>query len=159
MNVIIAKLHKSDSHFQTWSVDFMQVYQCVLHIMLHRLGHKWQISTSALKFSEPRGGRQNTQNNCHLQTTSVDYPSPWCLWLVMLGRRASTFRSNQLWNDCENNSCVRAVGKLDSKQRGRPVSLGHRPLEHTVSFTGMYKYFIHHFVLHSSNDVLSDPLV
>lgn len=158
MNVITAKLHKSDSRFQTWLVDFMQVYQCELHIMLHRLGHKWEISTAALKFSEPRGGRQNTQNNFHIPTTSVECPSLWCLSLVMLGRQASTFGSNQLWNDCETNSCVRAVGKLDSKRKGRPVSLEHLPLEHTVSFNGMYKYFIHYFVRHSSNDVYVWPI-
>lgn len=156
MKVIIAMLHKSDSHFQTRLVDFLQVY--VLHIMLHCLGHRWHTNTAAIKFREPFGGPQNTRNNFNIQTTSPEYPQPWCLSLVMLGRQASAFWSNQLRNDCEANSCVRAIGKIDSEQRGRPVSPGHLPLERTLSFNGMYKYFIHYFVLHSSHDLYVQPI-
>lgn len=151
MNVIIVVLHKSDSHFQTRLVDFMQVY--APHIFSHCFSYKWDINTPAWKFREPLGDPQNTKNNFNIQPTSPEYPQPWCLPLVMLGRQAFAFWSNQLQNDCEANSCVRAIGKIDSEQRGRPIPLGHLPLEHTLSFNGMYKYFIHYFVLHSSHDL------
>lgn len=151
MNVIIVVLHKSDSHFQTRLVDFMQVY--APHIFSHCFSYKWDINTAAWKFREPLGDPQNTKNNFSIQPTSPEYPQPWCLPLVMLGRQAFAFWSNQLQNDCEANSCVRAIGKIDSEQRGRPIPLGHLPPEHTLSFNGMYKYFIHYFALHSSHDL------
>lgn len=76
----------------------------------------------------------------------------------MLGSQASAFWSNQLQNDGEADSCVRAIEKIESEQRGRPISLGQLPEEHELSFSGIYKYFIHYFVLHPSHDLYVQPI-
>lgn len=69
VNVITAMLHKSDSHFQTWLVDFMQV--CALHILLHCLGHRWCTNAAALKFKEP------LRRPMHTKTTSKYTLQAW----------------------------------------------------------------------------------
>lgn len=129
-----------------------------MHNVLPCVGHKWRINTAALKFRDPLGSTQHTPSNFNRQTTSPEYPQLWWLSLVMPGRQASAFWSNQLQNECEANSCVRAIGKIGSEQRGRSISLGHLPLEWTLSFNGMYKYFIHYFVLQSSNNLYVWPI-
>lgn len=118
VNVITAMLHKSDSHFQTWLVDFMQV--CALHILLHCLGHRWCTNAIALKFKEPLRRPMHNQNNLKIHAPGLKYPQTLCFSLVMLGRQASAFWSNQLQNDCEANSCVRAIGKLIQNKREDP---------------------------------------
>ena len=64
MNVIVVVLHKSDSHFQTWLVEFMQVY--AMHIMLYSFSYKWYINTGGWKFREPLEDPQNTKNNFNI---------------------------------------------------------------------------------------------
>lgn len=70
----------------------------------------------------------------------------------MQGKPVSAFWSNQIQKDWEAHSCVGTIGKTDSEQRGRPISLGLLPPEYTCSFNGMHKYLIHYFVLHFSHD-------